>query len=170
MPPYLTRIEGPPPKRNVVSSSLAGGAKIAAVSRFLMVYSGFLLSSLLNGLAAPPERFYAFSAVCLLIGFEHFSGFANGNRGFANTIFPNYFSDGADASNAARVLASSGDLRSCSTKASRSRDTLSGSFGPWFLPEGAPSADQDWRLRRRRPRTSGHSPCGPRPECGYTRW
>ena len=26
-PPYLTRIEGPPPKRNVVSSSLAGGAK-----------------------------------------------------------------------------------------------------------------------------------------------
>ena len=25
-PPYLTRIEGPPPKRNVVSSSLAGGA------------------------------------------------------------------------------------------------------------------------------------------------
>ena len=27
MPPYLTRIEGPPPKRNVVSSSLAGGAK-----------------------------------------------------------------------------------------------------------------------------------------------
>ena len=27
MPPYLTGIEGPPPKRNVVSSSLAGGAK-----------------------------------------------------------------------------------------------------------------------------------------------
>lgn len=26
-PPYLTGIEGPPPKRNVVSSSLAGGAK-----------------------------------------------------------------------------------------------------------------------------------------------
>ena len=26
LPPYLTRIEGPPPKRNVVSSSLAGGA------------------------------------------------------------------------------------------------------------------------------------------------
>ena len=25
-PPYLTGIEGPPPKRNVVSSSLAGGA------------------------------------------------------------------------------------------------------------------------------------------------
>ncbi len=29
------------PKRNVVSSSLAGGAKMTAVSRFLMVYSGF---------------------------------------------------------------------------------------------------------------------------------
>ena len=27
MPPYLTRIEGPPPKRNVVRSSRAGGAK-----------------------------------------------------------------------------------------------------------------------------------------------
>ena len=41
MPPYLTGIEGPPPKRNVVSSSLAGGAKMTAVSRFSMVYSGF---------------------------------------------------------------------------------------------------------------------------------
>jgi len=45
---------------------------MTVVSRFLMVYSGLLLSSLLNGLAAPPERFYAFSAVSLLIGFEHF--------------------------------------------------------------------------------------------------
>ena len=71
-PPYLTGIEGPPPKRNVVSSSLAGGAKTTAVSHFSLVYSGFLLSSLLNGLAAPPERFYTFSAVSLLIGFEHF--------------------------------------------------------------------------------------------------
>ena len=32
-PPYLTRIEGPPPKRNVVSSSLAGGAKTGTVQR-----------------------------------------------------------------------------------------------------------------------------------------
>jgi hypothetical protein len=29
------------PKRNVVSSSLAGGAKTTAVSRFFVVYSGF---------------------------------------------------------------------------------------------------------------------------------
>ena len=42
-PPYLTGIEGPPPKRNVVSSSLAGGAKTTAVSRFSLVYSGFCL-------------------------------------------------------------------------------------------------------------------------------
>ena len=40
MPPYLTRIEGPPPKRNVVSSSLAGGAKNNAESP---VFEGFLL-------------------------------------------------------------------------------------------------------------------------------
>ena len=40
-PPYLTGIEGPPPKRNVVSSSLAGGAKTTAVSRFSLVCSGF---------------------------------------------------------------------------------------------------------------------------------
>ena len=109
---------------------------MTAVSRFLMVYSGFLLSFLQSILAALPERFYTFSAVCLLIGFEHFSGFANKNRGFANTIFPNYFPDGADASNAARVLANSGDLRSCSTRASRSSDTLSGSFGPWVFAGG----------------------------------
>lgn len=30
MPPYLTGIEGPPPKRNVVRSSRAGGASAAA--------------------------------------------------------------------------------------------------------------------------------------------
>ena len=96
---------------------------MTAVSRFLMVYSGFLLSFFRSVLAAPPERFYTFSAVCLLIGFEHFSGLANKNRRFANTIFPTYFSDGADASNAASVLASSGDLRSCSTRASKSSDS-----------------------------------------------
>ena len=45
---------------------------MTAVSRFLMVYSDFLLSFLLNSLAALPERFYTFSAVFLLIGFEHF--------------------------------------------------------------------------------------------------
>ncbi len=42
-PPYLTGIEGPPPKRNVVSSSLAGGAKTTAVSHFSLVYSGFFI-------------------------------------------------------------------------------------------------------------------------------
>ena len=50
----------------------------------------FLLSFLLNSFAVLPERFYTFSAVSLLIGFEHFSGFANENHGFANTGFPNY--------------------------------------------------------------------------------
>ena len=43
------------PKRNVVSSSLAGGAKMTAVSRFFAVYSGFLLSFLLGGYVAPPK-------------------------------------------------------------------------------------------------------------------
>ncbi len=56
MPPYLTRIEGPPPKRNVVSSSLAGGAKRTAVSRFYGLQR-FLLSYLLSGAAAPSVYF-----------------------------------------------------------------------------------------------------------------
>ena len=51
---------------------------------------------------------------------NYFSGLANKKRRFANTIFPPYFSDGADASNAASVLANSGELRSCSTRASKS--------------------------------------------------
>ena len=37
-PPYLTGIEGPPPKRNVVSSSLAGGARAAPEAHS---YKGF---------------------------------------------------------------------------------------------------------------------------------
>ena len=49
-----------------------GVPKMTVVSRFLMVYSGFLLSFFESILAAPPERFYTFSAVCLLIGFELF--------------------------------------------------------------------------------------------------
>ena len=60
------------PKRNVVSSSLAGGAKNDRCKPLSMVYSGFLLSFLLNSLAALLERFYTFSTVSLLIGFEHF--------------------------------------------------------------------------------------------------
>ena len=67
---------------------------------------------------------------------NYFSDLANKKRQFANTIFPPYFSDGADASNAASVLASSGDLRSCSTRASKSSDTLSGSFGPLVFAGG----------------------------------
>lgn len=102
---------------------------MTAVSRFSMVYSGFLLSFFQSILATLPERFYIFSAVCLLIGFELFSGLANKKRRFANTIFQPYFSDGADASNAASVLASSGDLRSCSTRASKSNVAGAGSFG-----------------------------------------
>ena len=49
-----------------------GVPKMTAVSRFLMVCSGFLLSFHWSVFAAPPERFYTFSAVCLLIGFELF--------------------------------------------------------------------------------------------------
>ena len=62
-------------------------------------------------------------------GLHYFSGLANKKRRFANTIFPLYFSDGADASKEARVLASSGDLRSCSTRASKSNVASAGSFG-----------------------------------------
>ena len=61
-----------PPKRQATGSNPAGGAKMTAVSRFLMVYSGFLLLFFRSVLAALPERFYTFSAVCLLIGFELF--------------------------------------------------------------------------------------------------
>ena len=41
MPPYLTRIEGPPPKRNVVSSSLAGGAITAPKSPEVKGFGAF---------------------------------------------------------------------------------------------------------------------------------
>ena len=60
------------PKRNVVSSSLAGGAKNDRCKPFFDGLQRFLLSFPSGGLAAQPERFYTFSAVCLLIGFELF--------------------------------------------------------------------------------------------------
>ena len=69
---YLSRIEGPPPKRNVVSSSLAGGAKNDRCKPFFDGLQRFLLSFPQSILAALPEQFYTFSAVCLLIGFELF--------------------------------------------------------------------------------------------------
>ena len=40
---YLSRIEGPPPKRNVVSSSLAGGAKNDRCKPFFDGLQRFLL-------------------------------------------------------------------------------------------------------------------------------
>lgn len=48
------------PKRNVVSSNLAGGAKNDRCKSFFDGLQRFLLSFLLNGLAAPPEDFIHF--------------------------------------------------------------------------------------------------------------
>ena len=57
------------PKRNVVSSSLAGGAKMTAVSRFSLVYSGFCFKKKRIAKGEFPFNF----VVCLLIGFERFT-------------------------------------------------------------------------------------------------
>ena len=46
------------PKRQATGSNPAGGAKMTAVSRFSMVYSGFLSSFPWSMLAAPPKRFF----------------------------------------------------------------------------------------------------------------
>ena len=73
MPLYLTRIEGPPPKRNVVSSSLAGGAKSTAASPFFGGLQRFLFLFLPVVGSDPPGDFYALHDVCLLIGLERFS-------------------------------------------------------------------------------------------------
>ena len=43
------------PKRQATGSNPAGGAKMTVVSRFLMVYSGFLLLLFESILAASPE-------------------------------------------------------------------------------------------------------------------
>ena len=57
------------PKRNVVSSSLAGGAKTTAVSRFSLLYSGFVFGKKRIAKGGFPFNF----VVCLLIGFERFT-------------------------------------------------------------------------------------------------
>jgi len=46
MPPYLTRIEGPPPKRNVVRSSRAGGAICIASPVIVMITGEFAIREL----------------------------------------------------------------------------------------------------------------------------
>ena len=69
-PPYLTGIEGPPPKRNVVSSSLAGGAKNDRCKPFFDgLQRFFVLSKKRIAKGGFPFNF----VVCLLIGFEQFT-------------------------------------------------------------------------------------------------
>ena len=51
------------PKRNVVSSSLAGGAKMTAVSHFLMVYSGFYFPLPTGELCREREIFIRFYCI-----------------------------------------------------------------------------------------------------------
>ena len=60
------------PKRQATGSNPAGGAKNDRCKPFFDGLQRFLLSFHWSVFAAPPERFYTFSAVCLLIGFELF--------------------------------------------------------------------------------------------------
>ena len=60
------------PKRGVGGSNPLWDARKHRCKPFFGVYSGFLLSFHWSAFAAPPERVYTFSAVCLLIGFELF--------------------------------------------------------------------------------------------------
>lgn len=60
------------PKRQATGSNPAGGAKNDRCKPFFNGLQRFLLSFPQSILAALPERFYTFSAVCLLIGFELF--------------------------------------------------------------------------------------------------
>ena len=60
------------PKRQATGSNPAGGAKNDRCKPFFDGLQRFLLSFPQSILAALPERFYTFSAVCLLIGFELF--------------------------------------------------------------------------------------------------
>jgi hypothetical protein len=94
LPPYLTRIEGPPPKRNVVRSSRAGGAKTTAVSRFLMVYSGFDFYF---------SRWNALCHVCKL-DLNGCLTLAQQNRVCANWIFGTDLPPGTAARNAVRLF------------------------------------------------------------------
>ena len=60
------------PKRQATGSNPAGGAKNDRCDPFFDGLQRFLLLFPRSVLSAPPERFYTFSAVCLLIGFELF--------------------------------------------------------------------------------------------------
>ena len=60
------------PKRQATGSNPAGGAKNDRCKPFFDGLQRFLLSFPQSILAALSERFYTFSAVCLLIGFELF--------------------------------------------------------------------------------------------------
>ncbi len=55
LPPYLTRIEGPPPKRDVVRSSRAGGAKKAPQSFYRL--RRFFLFTISKGCGNVPHPF-----------------------------------------------------------------------------------------------------------------
>ena len=102
-----------------------GVPKMTAVSRFSMVYSVFCYHFPRAFLPLCRNDYIHFPANWLRTIFPALLK----KRRFANTIFPPYFSDGADASNAASVLANSGELRSCSTRASKSNVAGAGSFG-----------------------------------------
>ena len=176
MPPYLTGIEGPPPKRNVVRSSRAGGAtseqKSALLRRLFMLWAK---TSPARSLAPPfqllsaPMRLQAGRPPCE----RHFSPLRsidfnrpiqndrckpsnNGLQRFCYHFWAvselsrndfTYFPYGASAGNAAGVSASSGYLRSCPTKASRSSaagaDSLSTQAQP---PPVAMSSSSMWAL------------------------
>ena len=171
MPPYLTRIEGPPPKRNVVSSSLAGGAKNDRCKPFFDGLQRFFV-------IVPFERpcrsagtiLYIFRCIPANWLRTFFPGLLMKIGDLLIRFFRTIFRMGPTP--AMRpvcwpVPATSGAVPpGPPSPATRSPAPSA----PWSLPEGAPSAGRDWRWRRRRPRTSGRLPFGPRPECGHTRW
>ena len=165
------RVKPNPPKRNVVSSSLAGGAKNDRCKPFF------------RGL----QRFFvvvSFEQPCRSAGTTlYISRCIPAN--WLRTFFPGLLMEIADLltrffrpifrmgpTPAARpvcwqVPATCGAVPSGPPGPATHSPAPS---APWSLPEGAPSAGQDWRWRKRRPQTSRRSPCGPRPECGHTRW
>ena len=147
------------PKRNVVSSSLAGGAKFNRYKPFSMVYSGLLLQ--FHIFCCFARLFYAAAAAYSANFFRTvFAVLLIKSEEVANPTFPSYFPDGTTDNSAVSILISSGHFCSCSSSPSRSREELadrSGSFtfsGFRGFPAVAPNVGRDWRRRRRHSRTS----------------
>ena len=167
---YLTGIEGPPPKRNVVSSSLAGGAKMTAVSRFRWFTAVFVIISF--GRSCRSAGTILYISRCIPANWLRtlFPILLMKIDALLKRFFRPIFRMGpppAMRPGCWQVPATCGAVPPGHSGPATHSPAPS---APGFLPEGAPSADRDWRWRRRRPRTSGRSPSGPNPGYGHTRW